>query len=485
MMWLAPAAVVMLAVVAELVLSRVAGGGQAAFFLGRFHPLVVHLPIGFFLLVALAEAATFHPRLRDRVEPVLGLLLPLSAAAALAAFLMGQLLALEGGFPAAALGWHRRLTLIAVIGIAACWVVFDRQRNGGATRWLYRGLLGATLGVLSLGAHFGGSMTRGDTYLSKYAPGPLKFLLGGAEPKVTREPTKAPVAVSDPVIFQDVILPILTKRCVSCHGAEKQKGKLRLDSLELLLKGGENGEVVKTGLPAKSPLLLRTLLPIDDDDRMPPEGKPTLDPAERALIEFWIERGAPAALKVRDALAPVASRAILEHSLLGDSAVPATALGAPSSSASAAPTASAAPGAAVLPTDAPSASAAAPPTAVPEASPPSTPASTAAAPGSAVASSGPGVLAAHCVKCHGPDKQKGKLRVDSLAALLKGGSDGPALVPGNPEKSSIVARLRLPLSSDDHMPPRKESQLTATEIAVRLYGLNDSDATGSPCSALG
>src|SRR5258707_14850631 len=128
MKWLLPALTVIVAVLAELTLSRVGHGPDFALFFGRFHPLVVHLPIGFFLLVALGEAATFHPKLRERVEPALGLLVPVSALAALAAFMLGQLLALEGGFPAGALGWHRRLTLAAIIGMAACWVLFDRQR---------------------------------------------------------------------------------------------------------------------------------------------------------------------------------------------------------------------------------------------------------------------------------------------------------------------------------------------------------------------
>src|SRR4051812_49038631 len=171
MKWLAPLAVVVLAVLAEVTLGRASGAPDVALFLGRFHPLVVHLPIGFFLLVAMGEAATFHPKLRDRVEPALGLLVPVSAIAALTAFLMGQLLALEGGFPAGALGWHRRLTLLAIMGMAVCWVLFERQRGkDGQGRWAYRGVMGATLGLLSLGAHFGGTMTRGESYLSKYAP---------------------------------------------------------------------------------------------------------------------------------------------------------------------------------------------------------------------------------------------------------------------------------------------------------------------------
>jgi uncharacterized membrane protein len=480
MKWLGPAVVVLIAVLAELTVGRAARGPDAALFFGRFHPLIVHLPIGFFLLVAAGEAATFHPKLRGRVEPALGLLIPISAAAALAAFLMGQLLALEGGFPAQALSNHRRLTLLAVIGMAACWIAFARQHEkAGEGRWLYRGVMGATLGLLSLGAHFGGTMTRGEAYLSKYAPGPLKPLLGEAEPKKPpAEPVKAAPAGAEPLVFKDVVQPILDEYCVDCHGGDKQKGKLRLDSLEELMKGGENGAVVEPGLAAKSPLLQRMLLPVSDDDRMPPEGKPSPKPEALALIEFWIERGASPTLRVKDALAPAASRALLEHAAGGaaKAVVPgAAAAPAPADSATPVPADSTA----AAPADKPepsapdsgsSTKAAAPePDAKPEpasAPEPVAPTQPASAPAGHAALSGSAFLATYCTKCHGPSKQKGKLRVDSLAAMLKGGADGPALVPGSPDKSSLVTRLRLPLGNDEHMPPAKETQPSAAEVAA-------------------
>jgi uncharacterized membrane protein len=481
MKWLGPALVVLIAVLAELIGGRTGHGPDAALFFGRFHPLVVHLPIGFFLLVAAGEAATFHPRLRERVEPALGLLVPISAAAALGAFLMGQLLALEGGFPAQALINHRRLTLLAVIGMAACWVLFERQHaKSGQGRWLYRGAMGATLGLLSLGAHFGGTMTRGEAYLSKYAPDFMKPLLGAPEPKAPAEPVKAVPAGAEPLVFADVVQPILNEHCVECHGADKQKGKLRLDSLDELMKGGENGATVVAGQVAKSPLLQRMLLPVSDDDRMPPEGKPSPKPEALALIEFWIERGASATLKVKDVLAPTVSRALLEHAA-GGAAKPATLPGAaaapaPADSAAAAPADSIATAPAEKPatersTDAGSttkAAAAEPadkaePATAPEPAAVTQPAS---APATDAALSGSAFLSTYCVKCHGPSKQKGKLRVDSLAAMLKGGADGPALVPGSPDKSSLVTRLRLPVGNDEHMPPAKETQPSAAQVAA-------------------
>jgi hypothetical protein len=147
-------------------------------------------------------------------------------------------------------------------------------------------LLVVTLGVLSVGAHFGGTMTRGDSYLSKYAPGPLKALLGAGEaPAKSAAPSKPPSASVDPLLFADVILPILSQRCVQCHGPEKQKGKLRLDSLEYILKGGENGAVVKVGFGSNSPLVQRTCYRSLTTTACPPQGKPTLEPADRALTE--------------------------------------------------------------------------------------------------------------------------------------------------------------------------------------------------------
>ena len=71
------------------------------------------------------------------------------------------------------------------------------------------------------------------------------------------------------------------------------------------------------------------------------------------------------------------------------------------------------------------------------------------------------VLAERCLECHGPETQKGNLRLDSLAAMLKGGDSGPALVPGKPDESLIVQVIGY--TSDIKMPPK--SKLPEREIA--------------------
>ena len=94
------------------------------------------------------------------------------------------------------------------------------------------------------------------------------------------------------VTFNKDIKPIFEKSCIKCHGAEKQKGKLRVDSLEATLKGGENGDMVVKGNSAKSSLTL-SVSRLDSDTAMPPDGKGEPLTAEQVgLIRAWIDQGA-------------------------------------------------------------------------------------------------------------------------------------------------------------------------------------------------
>lgn len=99
------------------------------------------------------------------------------------------------------------------------------------------------------------------------------------------------VRAEDKVDFIKQIKPILAESCYKCHGEKKQKGKLRLDSLEAFKAGGKDGKVIEPGDPEKSSLYHRITLPKDDDDVMPPEGDP-LSKEKAALIKTWIAQGA-------------------------------------------------------------------------------------------------------------------------------------------------------------------------------------------------
>jgi hypothetical protein len=91
--------------------------------------------------------------------------------------------------------------------------------------------------------------------------------------------------------FSKDILPLLKDNCFKCHGPEKQKGKLRLDTREAALKGGKDGPAFVPGDAAKSDLIRRITLPKTDDDFMPSEGEPL--PKEKIeLLKAWIAEGA-------------------------------------------------------------------------------------------------------------------------------------------------------------------------------------------------
>ena len=101
-----------------------------------------------------------------------------------------------------------------------------------------------------------------------------------------------PASTKTGVTYAADIKPIFEKSCFKCHGEEKQKGKLRLDSLEATLKGGDDGKVLEPGKSAES-TLVHSIARLDEDEAMPPtdKGKP-LTKEEVGLIRAWIDQGA-------------------------------------------------------------------------------------------------------------------------------------------------------------------------------------------------
>ena len=98
---------------------------------------------------------------------------------------------------------------------------------------------------------------------------------------------------ADSVDFNRQVKPILESSCLSCHGAEKPKGKLSLVTRAGALKGGDKGPALVPGKPRESPLYNATILPADHDDLMPPANKGgPLPKALTELLRLWIERGA-------------------------------------------------------------------------------------------------------------------------------------------------------------------------------------------------
>jgi mono/diheme cytochrome c family protein len=101
---------------------------------------------------------------------------------------------------------------------------------------------------------------------------------------------KIPPAAAQPVDFARDIQPLLEKNCVKCHGAEKQKGDLRLDGKAAAMRGTSDGAVILPGKGAES-RLVAAVAGVDEDLVMPPKGE-RLTPEQVGMLRRWIDDGA-------------------------------------------------------------------------------------------------------------------------------------------------------------------------------------------------
>ena len=238
---------------------------------------MLHLPIGLFVGIALYETLAAM-RKRPAAPHSLVFLAALSGALAACS---GWVLREEPGYGGDLVEWHRWLGVAtATCGVIA-WLLHAVRRTTA-----YRQTLAVTVVVLLPAAHLGGSMTHGEDFLLE----PFQEQ-GTPEPALDVVETLDPAAVT--ASYTEHVAPILAARCTNCHGARKHKAKLRLDTPEHILAGGAGGPALVPGDPEGSELFFRMGLPLDDEDHMPPEGKPQPAPAELALIETWIAAGAP------------------------------------------------------------------------------------------------------------------------------------------------------------------------------------------------
>lgn len=249
---------------------------------GRMHPLLLHLPIG--LLVGLAMLECVAGLRKQAAAPLF--LVFLASASAIVAATSGWVLHAETGYVSSEL-----LDTHEAFGIATacCAVVVLGLRAFGAIG-MYRIALLLTVGVLVPTGHFGAEMTHGKGFLLEpleQQPEPVELL--PAQPE--GDDPNAPILAS----FEAHVQPFFDRKCVACHGPRKVKGELRMDSFEYLLEGGESGPAIEAGIAAEDQeLLYRMLLPLEDDDHMPPDHKAQPSEAELGLVRAWLTAGAPA-----------------------------------------------------------------------------------------------------------------------------------------------------------------------------------------------
>lgn len=259
-------------------------------FLGRFHPLVVHIPIGVILFAFVLEIFGQLSNTNYRKAIVLAYVVT-GISGALAAFI-GYLLSSSGGYDESTLGWHKWLGILTSVLALLLAAIKSREAVDKSVGRFTISQIGLVIALvfIAVTGHLGGNLTHGETYLTEYMPGPLRHLFMGGSNKKAHD--SRPTKIDSVNLYTHIIQPALETKCVSCHNPSKMKGDLDLTSIEGIEAGGTSGHAIESGKLNKSELFKRITLPRESKKFMPPDNKVPLTNVEVDLLKMWIEKGA-------------------------------------------------------------------------------------------------------------------------------------------------------------------------------------------------
>ena len=239
-------------------------------YLGNFHPVVLHLPIGAFLFTFLLFISQKY--LKSNFDPAVRMGLLFSFITSIITSIFGYILHLNGDYDSVLVDRHMWLAIATTILIGFVLYLHKKQKpyNHVLSSFVFATVL------LTITGHNGGSLTHGKDYLK----------LPDFEKEISI------VSYDSIHVFNQVISPILDSKCVKCHNTGKSKGNLMLSSIDKILLGGEKGQIIKSNSSVDSRLYTYLNLPIDDEMHMPPDGNSQLNDNEKELIKLWIDEGA-------------------------------------------------------------------------------------------------------------------------------------------------------------------------------------------------
>ena len=236
--------------------------------IGKFHPLLLHLPIGVlvYCFIQLCYDTFFSKK-----EPVrLDLALLFGAGTAIFSAISGYILASSGEYEGDLLFWHKWLGIAtAILSV----VIYISYKKLSPKRFFFL-FLGFMI-LLGVTGHYGGSITHGSDFLTI------------SEDVVVERINEEDLLKSD--VFQDLVMPIVKRKCLSCHNPTKAKGDLLMDTKEGWQKGGKEGNLVVAKSAKTSLLIERIHLPKEEKEHMPPAGKIQLEFPEIKLLTWWID----------------------------------------------------------------------------------------------------------------------------------------------------------------------------------------------------
>lgn len=252
---------------------------------GRFHPVLVHLPIGILLLACFFQWLVFKPGFAV-LQPAIPVMMFWGMLGAIASCISGYMLSLSGDYDEELVGRHQWMGIFTAIFSLILYVLYKFSLGERIARWISLSIIV----LITITGHLGGSLTHGSGYLAE-------GLHSGDAAGAALKPIPN---IQEAALYADVVQPLFQSKCYGCHGPNKQKGKLRLDKQELILKGGKDGKVIDTSKADESEMIERMLLPPEDEDHMPPKEKPQLTQGEISVLHWWISTGANFTKKVKE-----------------------------------------------------------------------------------------------------------------------------------------------------------------------------------------
>lgn len=235
---------------------------------GRFHPLVLHLPIGFYIIYLCLYLLT---RKSDASEHtlILNLILSLTSCVAFIAAITGSFLSHDAEqYVSSEIEFHRNTAYAFAFGI----YLMANIKN--KTNWYFILLLVVNSVLILVVGHKGAEITHGKNFLFNQ----------------TTDDSYKPD--SNASVYQIMIVPVLEKHCYSCHREEKSKGGLIMTDSIAFKKGGKSGSVILPGNADSSYLIHTLALPLEDKKHMPPKEKPQLSEEDKEILTAWINSGA-------------------------------------------------------------------------------------------------------------------------------------------------------------------------------------------------
>ena len=395
---------------------------------GRLHPLVVHFPISLLWVGLLLECIAWRKK-SDQFQSAIGVILWVGTITAALAVGLGFILINQDDYTGNTITIHQWSGIVTAILSGLTLYAFISKESKS-----YRLLLFLTVLGVSFAGHYGAMLTHGEDYLDLTKEEKTQKI--ALNPSLHVEKLQGDIDQNQKQDLGIEARNILANHCYDCHSIKKSKGKLRLDALAYILKGGKEGPALVVGHPEKSEMIRRIKLPASDDDAMPTKGK-RLTRKEIEILEVWVKQGAP---WPSTALKSTASAAALDQKTeLAENVDRFKDLGSSEDR--------------II----------------------NTSEATSKAPEVLNANqlqelniNVRTILAHNCYSCHNATKTKGGLRLDKKEFIFKGGEDGPILVPGNPEKSDMIRRVKLPFGHDDAM-PTKGKRLSKEDIAMLEY----------------